>query len=226
MHLLDLPPEILTQLPNHLRNIQDFTDASSSCRTLYVAFKSTPPSTILRLAAASSRELFRPHPHFLIAATVRQVSAWARLRPQNTIVLRETFENGIDALFELCVARAGITLDEIRRLHAYRYSTINAVVDMVDRCSGEQWYATPNFWNGGVSDAETLDCEPQRAVFQIAIYGELFSSAVREVCEPVGPAASAPARDLETRLDYIKYWIPDNICESGYGGFVVKQKGA
>ena len=225
MQLLDLPMEILTLLPHHLRNIQDFTDASSSCRTLYTAFAKTPPGTILRLAAASSRELFRPHPHFLIAATVRQVSEWARLRQENTFILRDTFENGIDALFDLCVSKAGITLDDIRRLHVYRYSTINSVIDMVDRCSGQQWYSTPNFWGGGVSDAETIDCEPQRAVFQIAIYGELFSSAVQEVIEPVGPTASAPALDLETRLDFIKYCIPDYECMDGYEGLVVKQKG-
>ena len=227
MNLLDLPIEILTLLPHHLRNITDFKDAATSCRTLHIAFAATSPRTILHLAAASSREyeVFHPHPHFLVAATVRQVADWARLSASNTIVLRETFEDGIDALYDLCLAKAGLTLADIRRLHEFRYSTINPVVDMIDRCAGAQWYATPDFWDGGVSDANTIYCEPQRTLFQVAIYGELFSSAMSEVLEPVGLRASPPRFDLATRFDYWKYCVPDWLCIQDCEAGPVKHKG-
>ena len=228
MNLLDLPREILAEIPFHLRNIQDFTDASSSCRSLYTAFAHAPPNVILRLAAASSRELFCPHPHYLVAATVRQVSEWARLRPQNTAILQETFENGIDALFDLCVRKSGITLAEIRRLHAFRYTTVFPVLNLVDHCSPPSppelgWML--ELWCGGHSDPSTVTCKPIRALYQYIIYGELFYSAFREVCWPLGPNASAPVLDLDTRLTYIKYCIPDLWCLRSYQGSSIKHKG-
>ena len=215
MHLLDLPNEILMLLPQYLRNIVDLNDAASSCRKLHTVFTATSCKTILSLAAASSREYFRPHPHFLVAATVRQVSDWARLSPSNTITLRKSLEGGIESLLELCLSKAGVTLDDIRRLHAMRYSTLNPLIDMLDRCAGVQWNSTPNFWNGGVSDAFTVFCEPQRALFQLVIYGELFSSAFNEVLNPVGPVASPPCFDLETRLDYWRYCVPNHDYWNG-----------
>ncbi|KAL9636017.1 MAG: hypothetical protein Q9164_003100 [Protoblastenia rupestris] len=207
MGLLDLPPEILMLLPYHLRNIEDFKEASSSCRSLRNAFLTTSPNTILRLAAESSRNFFRPHPYFLVAATVRQISDWAFLSPENTATLRKAFKGGIDGLFDLCISKASLTMDDIRRLHASRFSTINPL------------YETPNFWHGGVSDAATIDVEPQRSLFQIVIYGELFKSSVQAVME------GGVGFDLGTRLDYIKYCIPDSACWSWYGDVTVEKVG-
>lgn len=207
MHLLDLPNEILMLLPHHFRNIIDLNDAASSCKRLHTLFAQTSPKTILRLAAASSREYFCPDPYFLIAATVRQVSDWARLNPLNTITLRRCLENGIEALLDLCISKAALTLDDVRHLHAMRSRTIDPLIEMLNRCAGAQWFSTANFWEGSASDA----CEPQRALFQLVIYGELFACAFEEVLNPVGPTASPPCFDLETRLDY---W---RCCVPGYG---------
>ncbi|KAF4636204.1 hypothetical protein G7Y89_g1886 [Cudoniella acicularis] len=206
MALLTLPTELLMLLPNSLQNIEDFTNLSSTCRTLHSAFASTPPSQILRLAAASSCVFFRPNPWFLVAATARQVGQWALQSPENNEILRAAFRNGIDALFDLCVAKAGLTMDDIRRMHLARFETINPVSDMIDRMAGQQWYATPNFWSGGVSEAYTVDCEPMRALFQYVIYGELFESSMQSF---LNPEASLPKFDLQTRFDYIRYCIPD-----------------
>lgn len=222
MELTDLPVELLMLIPQFLHDIEDFNNAASSCRKLRTAFAKTAPKVILRLAAASSRVFFRPDPHFLIAATVRQVSDWALPRSENTETLRKAFQGGIDSLFELCVDKAGITMADIRRLHDYRFSTINPTTDMIDRCAGAQWSSTPNFWDGGVSDAASISVEAERSLFQIVIYGELFASSMRASYEPK-PAEHdvSPRFDLETRLDYIKYCIPDPMCWHGYEGLTV-----
>ncbi|KAG4416043.1 hypothetical protein IFR04_010806 [Cadophora malorum] len=215
MHLLDLPVELLALIPLHLRNIEDFTNASSSCRTLRNAFSKTRPNQILRLAAASSRVFFRPDPHFLIAATVRQVSDWALQSPENAEVLRAAFMGGVDSLLALCVEKAGITVEDIRRLYLMRFSTLNPVADLIDRSAGAQWYSAPNFWNGGVSDAATIHCDPTRTMYQIIIYGELFSSSFQALLQSEKQLSRF---DINMRLDYIRYCIPDDICFLGAPG--------
>lgn len=215
MALLDLPVELLLLIPNFLHNIEDFTNLSSTCRTLRGTLESTSSNAILSLAASSSRTFFRPDPHYLIAATVRQVSDWALLNNDNTEILRQAFQGGVDTLFNLCLSKAGLTMSDIRRLHSTRFTTINPVTDMIDKCAGAQWYDTPNYWYGGVSDPETIGFDPPRSKFQIVIYGELFSTTMKAAHEP---GLALPRFDLDTRLDYVKYCIPDPMCYSGYRG--------
>jgi hypothetical protein len=97
---------------------------------------------------------------------------------------------------------------DIRRMHACRFEIINPVSDMIDRMAGKQWYETPNFWNGGVSEPYTVDCEPLRALFQFVIYGELFKSTLQAWLDP---DAQLPKYSLEARLDYVKHCIPEAL---------------
>lgn len=217
MTITSLPLEILLLVPHHLLNIEDFFNLSSTCRTFHTICSITSPRAILRLAAASSRTFFRPDPHFLIAATVRQVSDWALLNSENTETLRHAMQEGVYSLLALCVDKAQLSMDDIRRLHATRFSLINPVSDMIDRCAGTQWYETPDFWTGGVSDPGTISLEPIRSLFQIVIYGEFFASSMRAYLEP---EMGLPRFDAEFRMDYIKYCIPDRTCES-YDGMTV-----
>jgi len=215
MALLNLPTEMLLLIPHHLHNIEDFVNLSSSCRTLHQVLASTSPNTILRLAAASASVFFRPSPHFLVAATARQISHWALQSNNNHGNLREAFQGGMDSLLELCVSKAGLTMYEIRRLHSCRFSIINPASDMIDRCAGQQWYDLPDFWYGGCSEPATISIEPERSLFQIIIYGELFSSKMNAILK-----ADAPMHhfDPDMRLDYIRYCIPDVMCQDGYDG--------
>jgi hypothetical protein len=211
MELLDLPFDLLILLPQFLHNIEDFVNTCSSCRTLRTAFAKTSPNVILPLAATSSRVFFQPDPHFLIAATARQVSDWALLSHENTDTLRRAFQGGIEALFKLCISKAGLTLEDIRYSHASRLSLINPISDMIDRCAGAPWCAKSDFWNGDVSASNPISVERTRLLFQLIIYHELFCSSIRAVFE-------LPRFDLDTRLDFIKYCILDWECWSSYNG--------
>lgn len=215
MILTDLPNELLFMLPRYLHNIEDFMNASSSCRILRAVFADTKPNTILGLAAAQSRVFFRPDPYFLVAATASQVGKWGLQSAKNTKIVQVTFRNGIEGLFDLCVSVAGLTMDDIRRLHLSRFELYNPTADMIDRMAGIQWYATPNFWNGGVSDAYTVDCEPMRTTFQYVIYGELFGSSMSAWLQP---ELSLPQYPLDARLDYLRYCVPDWITGKGSPG--------
>ncbi len=218
MLFTDLPLEILAAVPSFMRNIEDFTNAASSCRTLRIAFSLTAPNTILRLAASSAPTFFSPHPLFLIMATARRVSDWAIGVESRTQELRKAFQGGIEALYDLCLRIGGLTMDDIRRLHLARFSTVNPLSNKIDQMAGSQWYGIDDFWNGGVSEAWTVLCEAERSAFHIMIYWELFGSTLRAYLEP---DLGLPKFDLQTRLDFIKYCIPDWICEGGYPGLEV-----
>ncbi|KAN0069584.1 hypothetical protein V8E54_012599 [Elaphomyces granulatus] len=228
MNLLSLPNEILSSLPLYIDNIETFTSAASSCRRLRENFAKAHPKTILLLADASAPTFFSPHPHYLIAATARQVSRWALGNKENTARLRKVFQGGIGSLYDFCInnPNIGLTMEDIRRLHQTRFSIINRLADQIDGMAGEKWYqSVDDFWDGGVSEPATLDTEPALAAFQIIIYGELFASSMQAVLLlHESERKLPPSFDVEIRLDYIRYCIPDWTCKS-YPGFEVLPTG-
>lgn len=207
MHFLNLPTEILMLLPQHFHSIIDLNSAAASCRQLHTILTSVSAKTILRLTATSSREYFRPDPHLLIVATARQIGDWARLSPSNTLILRRCIEGGIRSLFELCVSKAVLSLHDIRRFDDMCNVSIKPFTRLLDRCGGVEWFSTEHpSW---VTDVR---CQPRPTLFQLAIYGELFSPALDEVLNPVGPTASPPTLNIGSRLDYWRFCGPDYEC--------------
>ena len=71
---------------------------------------------------------------------------------------------------------ARLTLDVMRKT-TERKELVNAVSDLVDRCVGIQWESTPRFWDE-VEDAATLEAEPEMAVWQMLVYGEMFGQGL------------------------------------------------
>lgn len=211
--LLSLPKDILIILPDYIHNIEDYTNFSSTCKALRECMSNTSPRTILRLAAAQSTTFFRPSPHFLAAATARELGHWARKSAANEAELATRLEDGVDGLLDLALKRCGLTMDRIRQLHLQRFSIINPITDLIDTCVGVQWYKTPNFWAGGVDDAYTIDSDPPATLFHLALYGELFGPDFEAFLEPA--SQSARRLSVDTRLDFIKYCVPDWSCYSG-----------
>ncbi|KAK2809721.1 hypothetical protein FQN50_003566 [Emmonsiellopsis sp. PD_5] len=218
--LLSLPPELLSLIPQHLNNIETFTNASSTCRHLRSVFSTTLPRTIFHLAAASAPTFFSPHPHFLLMAVARQLGDWAFGNAENTARLQRAFQGGVEGLLEFCLddddptaPRVGITMEQIRRLHLARFEILNPLADKIDKMAGEQWYqSAEDFWDGGVSEPNTVYVDVNRATLQLVIYGELFGRGREEFLNPELHAGQT--WDLQTRLEYIKYCIPDWVCRS------------
>ncbi|OKL58429.1 hypothetical protein UA08_06166 [Talaromyces atroroseus] len=230
--LSTLPAELVLTIVSQLRNIEDFLALRSTCRFIYdVLSQTTTPRTILALLSASAPTFCSPHPHFLVAALARQVSAWTLAQPSARIpLLRDSFRGGIDSLYEFCLDHAprGLSLDDIRRLHALRFSVINPLTDAIDRMAGPQWFEVDDFWDGGVSEPETLYTEPSRAVMQILVYGELFGSSFDYFLETTGSSHEKeiipPVFSIDDRLEFVKYCIPDWNCNS-WGSFQVDSVG-
>lgn len=215
--LLSLPRDILVLLPSFLHNIEDFANVSSTCRTLRECMGTATPHTILHLAAAQTRVFFRPSPHFLVAAIARELGNWARQSDANEAELACCMSHGIDGVLELALttARCGLTMERIRELHALRFSVINPTTDLIDKCVGKQWWGTPGFWSGGVDDAYTIYSDPPEAFFHLAIYGELFAPDHDALLRQ---DHGARRLKVETRLEYVKYCIPDFATQRIYQG--------
>ena len=204
--LLSLPNELLIILPDFLHNIEDYTNLASTCRATRAAMSKATPNQILRLAIESSRIFFRPSPHFLVAATARELGSWARKTPKNDQLFAAKLEDGLDGMLELAKEHCGLTMDRIRELYEMRFSIINPVTNIMDQCVGNQWYRTPRYWDGGVSDAYTIRSDPSASVFHLAIYGELFGPDFESFFDP---RTQVRQLSVETRLEFVKYCIPD-----------------
>ncbi|KAL4886810.1 hypothetical protein BJY04DRAFT_42228 [Aspergillus karnatakaensis] len=228
--LLTLPPELLLSLPLYLNNIETFLSLSSTCRTLHTLLASTHPATLLHLAASSAPTFFSPHPYYLTAATARSVSSWSTQSTPSypsthrKADLRKALHGGIYRLYDFCIQHGGITLPQIREMYESRFTIINPLSDKIDKMAGKQWMKTPDFWNGGVSEAVTLFTEAERAALQIVIYGELFGGAMDAFLESpclLSEASTASGDgdreakrdelgfDMAARLDYLAYALPD-----------------
>lgn len=169
------------------------------------------PNTILRLAAAQSSTFFRPSPHFLATATARELGNWARACQTNEGELQLRLEEGVEGLLSLALKHCGLTMERIRELHLMRLSIINPVTDVIDKCVGKQWYAQPDFWDGGVDDAYTIDADPPTTIFHLALYGELFGPDFEAYLNPI--TRDQRRLSVETRLEFVKYCIPDVACQ-------------
>lgn len=166
-------------------------------------------NTILRLAAAQTRIFFRPSPHFLVAATARELGNWARRSEANEAELALRMEEGVDGLLSLALVHCGLTMEQIRKLYLMRFSIINPTTDLIDRCVGQQWYSTPDFWDGGADDAYTIHSDPPQTLFHLALYGELFGPDFEAI---LNQDCQSRRLDVDTRLEFIKYCVPDFAC--------------
>ncbi|BFZ58919.1 hypothetical protein PYCC9005_005987 [Savitreella phatthalungensis] len=220
MLLVDLPEELLLQLPAYLHGLEDFASLSSTCKSLRRALQGTSRHTILDLAATEARIFFRPSPHLLVAAIARELGDWARRNDENEAALVESCQQkGIDGLLDLALTHparpAGLSMSQIHRLHKIRYSTMYHATDLVDKCVGEQWYEQEGFWDGGVDDAYTISADPPHTLLHLIIYGELFGPDLEAFLKLGGGEKDrihdTPHRplNLQTRLEFIKYCLPD-----------------
>jgi hypothetical protein len=178
---------VLAFIPAHLDSVEDYLALTASSRAVRVITERiTPPHVLLHLCHRSQRVFFRPSGLFLLTALARPLSLWARKSTDNLRRLVESFPYGEEAVLDLAVSIREVaigakwSMETIRELWLWRMRVVNPLTDLIDKCVGEQWYATPDFWDGGCEDAATLYAEPNELVFRMMIYGELFGDGWEE----------------------------------------------
>ncbi|KAJ6497675.1 hypothetical protein C8R45DRAFT_135609 [Mycena sanguinolenta] len=177
MSLDKLPAELLFYLPN-------------ICIPSRIFFPSS------RLAAASGRVFFRPHPHLLLAATARQLADWAVAEDHHRYLLEAAIHGGVDQLFELAIDVAGLSMDDVRRLCTYKCDVLNPLNRDLDVTAGP---ASSGPW--------TVCNDPEMTLLSWAIYGELFHHSL-ELAYLLFPPQHKPLSSI-IRLKWFVYCMPD-----------------
>ena len=238
---------VLSLLPPFILSIHDLLALTATSRAVReVILENLTPHSLLAIVSRSPDAFGSEHDWHLFSILAPGVSKWIALSQGNTLAFRLACMEAPRSLIDLCLRHrdiaclAAFDLLALRNAHERRYTVINPLTDLIDRCVGDQWYATPDFWNGGAEDAVTLYSEPHKAVYQMIVYGELFGGAWEdfglsiEACVSrmadnqqtvVGQTAKGEessgtewdlqrACELNTRVEYIKYAIPD--VSTGY----------
>jgi len=240
LSLSDFPQELILHIAGFLASVEDLHYLSCTSKQLQKYLSAVTPNTILRLAARSKTDLFRPRsglenrqPYLIIAATARQLSEWAVKSPENVKALQKAFQGGLypitftgwdsddeeeeyehwetDNVLELCLEHCSLTMDDIRRLHVYKRTTIDPVIDLLDKLCGKQWRAT---WDDDVdppSDKEEMVSNATETFYNLAVYGSLFARCFDSFLDP---QQARNGLDTAVRLDYLKYCVPDDNCWS------------
>ncbi|KAJ7857661.1 hypothetical protein B0H14DRAFT_686750 [Mycena olivaceomarginata] len=193
-----LPAELLLDLPQYLHSIEDLLSLFSTCRALYHACANPSPNTTLRLAANSGRVFFRPHPHLLIAATARQLADWAVKEAGHRYLLEVAIQGGVEKLLELAIEVAGLSMDDIRSLYAYKCDVLNPLNRWLDLVAGPS--SKDGVFGGTVCN------DPETTLLSWVIYGELFHHSLELAYLPF--PQHKPLSSL-IRYKWFVYCMPD-----------------
>ncbi|KAF1996318.1 hypothetical protein P154DRAFT_525608 [Amniculicola lignicola CBS 123094] len=208
---LNLPKDILISLPEYMEVIEDLINLSATCRAMRELYYDPPPRVVLRLCSESNVSLFRPLRYFLVAAVSEQLANWASKSQTNVFALQDCCKEGVDGLLDLCMEHCGLSIAHLRELHVLRSSTFDVVIEFIDKCYGSQCYGEDDFWDT-VEDVYTIASDAQDHFYQLAIYGGLFGPTRRAYLEKgtmVTGSNGVVVGGVETRMEFIKYCIPD-----------------
>lgn len=210
--LITLPRDILVLLPGHLNGIKDLISLSKTCKAFqYIVMKATLPNTILRLAAKDSPRLSH---YYLVAATARQLGNWARKSPGNERELALKLEDGLKGLLGLALKHCGLSMERVKELHYMRGTVLQHADRMFDRFKDPQYNLFLANWENMLPRMRTKVTFPRESFFQLAIYGSLFGPDMESFLRQDDTQRRLR---VETRLEYVKYCIPDwaTTCNQG-----------
>ena len=208
MNFLDLPSDIINSLPIYLHSVTDLYALLSTCRALYIAYGSSKVRLPPVLPRLFGQPLLPPHPHLLLAGTVRQVADWAVLSIANRARLHTSLLEGNDGLLKLSEQVACMSLKDMRDLHDLKYSLLNPLTRTVDIEAGPQMVRDNGYDPDNYS--WTIVCDPDVALLNYWIYCELFHHNVNEILNHSTRTSLLPKPlDLKTRRRWIAYCVPD-----------------
>lgn len=122
-----------------------------------------------------------PQPDYLISLVASQIGRWAMQSDANAHMFAKYCRRGMWGLLDLALgpAKCKLSFRELDKWRHMRRSAMHHVTDLIDRCVGAQWNATPDFWDGGVSDPITITACATMTYYQLCLYGELFLPALK-----------------------------------------------
>lgn len=197
MALSALPEELLLRICSHLHRLDDLYVVMLTSKQLNRISRDVSPAAISRMALQTGDFLpgLRPHRYFLLVSSARPLSDWARHSKQRETRLQIAFKGGMSSLTAFALSAVPITLDDIRETWRWKTEIVNPLGRRLRLSCGR------------TEDGFTCCEDAEVALFQWAIYGELFDHLLY-----VAKPTSAPGLSSVTRFRYLTYCVPDTNC--------------
>jgi hypothetical protein len=154
---------------------------------------------ISRLAIYSGNDFpnLRPLGHFLLVASARRLSDWARRDEERREYLKGVIKEGVFELAIYATEMAPVTLEDIRATWAWKRDVLKPLSKRLNLTCGP---SSRDANNGGMTVCEDVDM----ALLSWVIYGELFGHLLG--LDRLDPIAKL---DSVTRFRYLIYCVPD-----------------
>jgi hypothetical protein len=195
----NIPEELVLRVFNSLERLNDLYAVMLTCKQFNRISQDVTAETISRLALCSGNYFpaLQPVSHFLLVASARRLSEWARTEDERQARLKTTMRGGVTELAALAMGVAPINLEDIRNVYAWKKDTVIPLSKRFDVTCGPASRAE--------GESHLTVCEDSElALFVWAIYGELFDHVL---CLDW---LESPAKlDSVTRFKFMIYCVPD-----------------
>jgi hypothetical protein len=197
--IVKLPEELILRVFNHLEQLNDFYAVMLTCKQFHRISLDVKAEKISQLALHSGSYFpaLCPCSHFLLVASARRLSDWARKDEARQTQLKAIMEGGVAELAAIAMEVAPISLEDIRTTWAWKRDILIPLSKRLDITCGP---SSRDVDNGDVTVCEDVDL----ALFAWAIYGELFGHLLSlDMLDPVAKL------DSVTRFKFLIYCVPD-----------------
>lgn len=194
-----LPEELILRVFNNLERLNDLYAVMLTCKQFNRISLDVTAETVSRLALQSGSYFpaLRPISHFLLVASARRLSEWARAEEARQIRLKTTMHGGVTELAALALEVAPINLQDIRDVWAWKKDTVMPLGKRLDVTCGPA--------SQGEGESHLTVCEDaELALFAWVIYGELFDHIL--CLDWLGSTAKL---DSVARFKFMIYCVPD-----------------
>ena len=173
--MTDLPPELISLLPNYLSSLDDWYALIRTSRYFYNACANTTARFPAVFQERDGRPFLRPHPHMLLSGIARQIGNWAVQSDANLNSLWKALDTGNVGLLALGAQVARLSVQDIRGLHSDKIEVVKPLAERVHRELRIQGLMRRRPFMPG------LQATPELCVFNHVIYSELFHHAIDRI---------------------------------------------
>ena len=222
MHLLDLPSEILAEIPHHLSTLWDHYSLLRTCRLFHQISQTNAGDPSLPLSSSSTEidaspqsvPKLSPYPHHLLAGMARHIADWGVESCSNRKKLRRLIGGGRIRLLQFGCGAIRLRLSSLHALQAQKAELLDPLSSLLENTCGISGKAE----SLGVSVEACFVCDsqegaihrseicsfPSRALLNYWIYIELFHHDLERALAGRERAKTMPSLGLQVRQFF---WI-------------------
>ncbi|KAK4495115.1 hypothetical protein PRZ48_013442 [Zasmidium cellare] len=200
--LTNIPEELILRIFAHLDRLDDYYSLILTSKLFHRISHDVSPSDISRLALNTGNFLpgLRPYQHTLLLPSARRLADWAVQRKDRRDQLAHAMHGGIDGLVALAMAKAPITLDEIRQTWRWKQEILNPLSEELNQACGRL--------STDPEEYMTVCETPSLTLLIWAIYGELFHHSISYIYSSHEHEHPIPF-DSVMRFKFLVYCMPD-----------------